>query len=64
MGKPLKKRNTVFTIVMWILALLMVYPFIMMVAISFRPQGQAYMPLFASGIIHTLRNYNEVLHVL
>ena len=61
MGKPLKKKDIVFTLVMWILAILMIYPFIMMVAISFRPSGQAYMSLFASGILYTLRNYKEVL---
>ena len=61
MGKPLKKKDIVFTVVMWILAILMIYPFIMMVAISFRPSGQAYMSLFAPGILYTLRNYKEVL---
>lgn len=61
MGKPLRKTHAAFTALMWILAVMMVYPFIMMVAISFRPAGQAYMPLFASGIMTTLRNYEEVL---
>ena len=61
MGKSLKKKNVVFTLIMWVLAILMIYPFIMMVAISFRPSGQAYMPLFSSGILYTLRNYREVL---
>ena len=61
MGEPLRKKHIAFTALMWVLAVMMVYPFIMMVAISFRPAGQAYMPLFASGIMTTLRNYEEVL---
>ena len=61
MGKQMNVKKTVFTAVMWILALMMLYPFIMMIAISFRPSGQAYQPLFSPGIIHTLRNYNQVL---
>ena len=59
--KKLKTKDVVFTAVMWLLALMMLYPFIMMVAISFRPSGQAYQPLFASGIVHTLRSYKQVL---
>ena len=59
--KKLKRKDIVFTAVMWLLALMMLYPFIMMVAISFRPSGQAYQPLFSSGIIHTLRSYKQVL---
>lgn len=61
MGKQINKSKIVFTAVMWILALMMLYPFIMMVAISFRPAGQAYMPLISKGIITTLRNYESVL---
>ena len=60
-SKKLKSKDIVFTAVMWILALMMLYPFIMMIAISFRPSGQAYQPLFATGIMHTLRSYKQVL---
>ena len=55
-----KGRTMVFTIVMWILALLMVMPFVMMVIISFRTQGEAYEPIFAP-FTPILRNYEQVL---
>ena len=61
MGKTLRRKNRLFTAVMWVLAIMMLYPFVMMIAISFRPAGQAYMPLFSRDIIHTLRNYSQVL---
>ena len=59
--KKMKTKDIIFMAVMWLLALMMLYPFIMMVSISFRPSGQAYQPLFASGITHTLRSYKQVL---
>lgn len=41
-----QKKPVVFTAVMWILGLLMIYPFIMMMVISFRPQGLVYKSIF------------------
>ncbi|SMP61641.1 multiple sugar transport system permease protein [Sphaerochaeta associata] len=39
-------KQVFFTMVMWIFGLLMVYPFVSMVVIAFRPAGLAYRPLF------------------
>ena len=49
MGKPVidSRRQRVFTAVMWLLAIAMLYPFVMMVVIGFRPAGLAYKPLFS-----------------
>ncbi len=63
MGKQIRTkdiRKTVSILILLILALMMVYPFIMMIAISFRPAGQAYEPLFAKVNL-SLRNYIQVL---
>ena len=63
MGKKvdIKKKHVVLSIVMIILAILMLYPFVMMVTISFRNSGSAYKGLFDSSVVHTLRNYRTVL---
>ncbi len=62
MGKPVidSRRQRVFTVVMWLLAIAMLYPFVMMVAIGFRPAGLAYKPLF-SPVKPILDNYQKVL---
>jgi multiple sugar transport system permease protein len=61
MGKEMKRTgNVAFAAVMWILGLLMVYPFVMMVAIGFRPAGLAYKPLF-EPVAPILTNYKQVL---
>lgn len=62
MGKPVidSRRQRVFTVVMWLLAIVMLYPFVMMVAIGFRPAGLAYKPLF-SPVKPILDNYQKVL---
>ena len=54
------KASTLYAIIMWALALVCVYPFIMMVIISFRNQGDVYLPLFSRARI-TIANYNLVL---
>ncbi len=59
MDKSIKKSNLVFTLIMWGLGILMLYPFIMMIAISFRPAGLAYKPLFYS-FTPILDNYKTV----
>lgn len=60
MGKKLNKSSKLFTAIMWIIGILMLYPFVMMVVISFRVQGDAYKPLFAS--VHpTMMNYKQVI---
>lgn len=62
MGKPVinERRQRLFCLVMWALALAMLYPFLMMVVIGFRPAGLAYKPLF-SPIVPILDNYQKVL---
>ena len=61
--KKLKKEKSSvpFAVVMWILAIICVYPFIMMVLISFRNQGDVYLPLFGKARI-TIANYKQVLN--
>ena len=44
-----EKTSVLYAIIMWALAILCVYPFIMMVLISFRNQGDIYMPLFSKA---------------
>lgn len=41
-----QRKPVAFMIVMWVLGLLMIYPFIMMIVISFRPQGLVYKSIF------------------
>jgi multiple sugar transport system permease protein len=62
MGKPVidSRRQRVFTAVMWLLAIAMLYPFVMMVVIGFRPAGLAYKPLF-SPVKPIWDNYQKVL---
>ena len=62
MGKQLKQKEPLnaFAIVMWILGVLSLFPFIMMVVISFRASGDAYKPIFAP-VSMTLKNYKTVL---
>ena len=62
MGKQLKQKEplTLFSIIMWILGILSIFPFIMMIVISFRASGDAYKPIFAS-VNMTLKNYKTVL---
>ena len=54
------KASVLYTVIMWALALVCVYPFIMMVLISFRNQGDIYLPLFSKVRI-TIDNYTHVL---
>ena len=62
MGKQLKQKEPLnaFAIVMWVLGVLSLFPFIMMVVISFRASGDAYKPIFAP-VSMTLKNYKTVL---
>lgn len=62
MGKQLKQREPLntFSIIMWILGLLSIFPFIMMIVISFRASGDAYKPIFAA-VNMTMKNYKTVL---
>ncbi len=62
MGKEINevKAKRSFTLVMWILGILMLFPFIMMVVISFRVSGDAYKSIFAI-VKPTLKNYKQVL---
>lgn len=62
MGKEINevKASKSFTLVMWILGILMLFPFIMMVIISFRVSGDAYKSVFAI-VKPTLKNYKQVL---
>ena len=63
MGKQKLKKSkssVLYAVLMWALALLCVYPFIMMVLISFRNQGDIYLPLFSKARI-TITNYTQVL---
>ncbi|MBQ3318106.1 MAG: carbohydrate ABC transporter permease [Spirochaetales bacterium] len=55
-----EKTSVLYAIIMWALAILCVYPFIMMVLISFRNQGDIYMPLFSKARM-TVANYGLVL---
>lgn len=54
------KSSALYAVLMWALALLCVYPFIMMVLISFRNQGDVYVPLFGKARL-TIDNYIQVL---
>jgi multiple sugar transport system permease protein len=56
-----EKTSVLYAIIMWALAILCVYPFIMMVLISFRNQGDIYMPLFSKARM-TVANYGLVLN--
>lgn len=62
MGEQLKQKEPLnaFAIVMWVLGVLSLFPFIMMVVISFRASGDAYKPIFAP-VSMTLKNYKTVL---
>ena len=62
MGKTVNEKNSgiIFTVLMWVLGILMLLPFIMMIVISFRTSGDTYKPIFAI-IKPTLRNYAQVL---
>lgn len=62
MGKMIKQKEplNLFAIIMWILGILSLFPFIMMIVISFRTSGDAYKPIFAS-VQPTLKNYKTVL---
>ena len=55
-----KGSSRAFTVLMWVLGILMLFPFIMMIVISFRVSGDAYKPLF-SAVTMTLKNYRQVL---
>lgn len=55
-----KKKPQLLTVTMWILALLMVYPFIMMIVLSFRPQGLVYKSIFMP-IKPIFTNFHTVL---
>ncbi len=55
------KSSVLYAIIMWIIALICVYPFIMMVIISFRNQGDIYLPLFSDART-TIANYIHVLN--
>ena len=61
-GKTVEKNigHIAFTVIMWVLAIMMVMPFVMMVIISFRTQGEAYEPIFAP-FTPILRNYQQVI---
>lgn len=62
MGKEINETKTSksFTAIMWILGIMMLFPFIMMVIISFRVSGDAYKSIFAV-VKPTLKNYKQVL---
>ena len=62
MGKMIKQKEplNLFAIIMWALGILSLFPFIMMIVISFRTSGDAYKPIFAS-VQPTLKNYKTVL---
>lgn len=55
-----EKTSLIYSIAMWAIALICVYPFIMMVIISFRNQGDIYLPLFGNART-TISNYLQVL---
>lgn len=52
--------NIIFSVVMWILGILMITPFLMMILISFRTSGEAYNPIFSKTQV-ILSNYATVL---
>ncbi|MBR2282661.1 MAG: carbohydrate ABC transporter permease [Spirochaetales bacterium] len=54
------KASILYAAIMWVLALVCIYPFIMMVLISFRNQGDVYLPLFSRARM-TFANYMQVL---
>ena len=62
MGKMIKQKEplNLFAIIMWALGILSLFPFIMMIVISFRTTGDAYKPIFAS-VQPTIKNYKTVL---
>lgn len=62
MGKKINENHAgiPFTVMMWILGILMLLPFVMMIVISFRTSGDTYKPIFTI-IKPTLRNYAQVL---
>ena len=62
MGKQLKQREPLnaFSLIMWVLGILSIFPFVMMIVISFRASGDAYKPIFAS-VNMTFKNYKTVL---
>lgn len=62
MGKEINevKTSKSFTAIMWIFGIMMLFPFIMMVIISFRVSGDAYKSIFAV-VKPTLKNYKQVL---
>lgn len=62
MGKKIEnnRASIPFTVMMWILGILMLFPFFMMILISFRVSGDAYRP-FYEIIKPTLGNYQKVL---
>lgn len=62
MGKMIKQKEplNLFAIIMWALGILSLFPFIMMIVISFRTSGDAYKPIFAS-VQPTIKNYKTVL---
>ncbi|MDY4067863.1 carbohydrate ABC transporter permease [Bullifex sp.] len=55
-----KEPLNLFAIIMWALGILSLFPFIMMIVISFRTSGDAYKPIFAS-VQPTIKNYKTVL---
>lgn len=56
-----RKKPIIFTCIMWILGIASVYPFLMMVIISLRNQGDIYERLF-SKVSLTFSNYKQVLN--
>lgn len=62
MGKKINENQSgvPFTTLMWVLGILMLFPFVMMIVISFRVSGDAYKPIFAL-VTPTLKNYKQVL---
>lgn len=62
MGKKIEhnRASIPFTAMMWILGIMMLFPFFMMILISFRVSGDAYRP-FYEIIKPTLSNYQKVL---
>ena len=62
MGKKdnVRSASVPYTVLMWVISVMMVFPFVMMVIISFRTQGDAYKPFYAA-VEPTIRNYKQVL---
>ena len=56
-----ERSSILYTVIMWVLGITCIYPFIMMVLISFRNQGDVYLPLFSKARI-TIANYRQVLN--